>query len=494
MATPLKIFLYKANVTIRLFLLALLQAAPATVFSQNNSAESYINAAYGQYLNFQLESCSRTLASAPVDPMIRYQQVLLNSTEIFISDDRDLYKDRKSMESEQLDNLMFTAEYNNFLKSEIKLQWAVLKLKNGDEFSAFWGLRQAYNIAKENVEEYPDFLPSHKTLGLLHVLYGVFPDKYDWILSLFGIEGDVDLGISELTKVHGSNHFLSLEAGISIGMLYAYLLNDAQKGVDAMESIHAQSERLLIDYAYSLILMKNAQSDVALNVLEESKNQYPKPFAIPQVYYLLGEINLQKGQLKEAIAQYQQFLAHQSGMNMVKDANYKIGICYLIKGNKVEASSFFNKAKDVDYAKNEADKNAASEVESGHYSYKKLYQMRYATDGGYYELAQQTLLDIDVDSLQDRDICEYHYRSARLYHKTEKIDNAIESYLKTMALQEDQSWYYAPNSALQLGLIYKSRLEYDRAEEYLRAINKYKDYPYQTSIRQKAKAALKEIP
>lgn len=480
--------------TIRLFLLLLFQFASSSIYAQTSSDSSYLNIAYRQYLNFQLDSCVHALSQASDDPLTRYLQILVYSTEIFISDDRDLYKERKSMEPEQLDKLMFSEEYNNFLKSEIKLQWAVLKLKNGDEFAAFWGLRQAYNIAKENVESYPDFLPSYKTLGLLHVLYGVFPDKYDWILSLFGIEGDVTLGLSELDKIASAEHFLSLEAGIAVSMLHAYLLNDPQKAVESMEAIHSRNNRLLIDYAYSLILMKNAQSNIAFKILQEVKKDHPQPFSIAQVYYLLGELYMQQGLLDEAVMHYQQFLLQQTGKNMVKDANYKIGICYLIQDKNDEASKFFDVASTVDYAKNEADKNAAMEIESGHFSYKKLYQLRYATDGGYYELARKIHTEIDPDLLDERDLCEFHYRSARLFHKTGKVDEAVHNYKETIELQEENPWYFAPNSALQLGLIYASQSEFDHAEEYLKLVGAYKDYPYQTSIRQKAKAAIKDLP
>ena len=204
----MKISFGRANIIIRLFLFVLIQAGATYTYSQQAGAAGVLNDAYRQYLNFQLDSCLRTLSHSSNDPLARYLEILAKNTEIFMSDDREIYKESKFMESEQLDNLSFAEEYNNFLKAEIKLQWAVLKLKYDDEFAAFWNLRQSYNLAKSNIQANPAFLPSYKTLGLLHVLYGIFPDKYDWILALLGIEGDVDQGLNELNLLYEGNSFL----------------------------------------------------------------------------------------------------------------------------------------------------------------------------------------------------------------------------------------------------------------------------------------------
>ncbi len=495
MAIIFKIFSAKADFYIRLFLLAPILFIALPTIAQPD-VKNTLHSAYKQYLNFQLDSCSANLENVPPSPASFYLEILLESTRIFVEDDFEKYKARKYLETEmlvKLEKLNFPVAHTNFLKSEIKLQWAILKLKNGEVFSSFWSLKQAFNIAKANVSENPDFLPSYKTLGLLHVLYGIFPDKHNWILSIFGIEGNVKRGLSELEKVYKSTDLLSTESGMTIALLNAYLLNAPEIAADIMGEIHGNRRQLLIDYSYALILVKNSESERALEVIHDAELVYPQPFLLPQLYYVKAEALLQKGFLNEAIENYQMFLARHTGNNLVKDTYYKIGICHLIQGLPNLAEKYFEASRQKGWAKNEADKNAEKSLDSNHFSPKDLYQLRYATDGGYYEKALKIHGEIDTLKLNDQDKCEYYYRSARLYHKNGNMEIAIKSYKKTIKSQKNRNWYFAPNSALQLGLIYLKKNNADLAIKYLDLVNDYTDYPYQTSIRQKAKATRKEL-
>lgn len=495
MAMLSNILTQKANHCIRLFLFASI-----LFFVQSANAQSEADIknkiAYSHFLNFQLDSCQRSIAEVSTNPWSFYLELLIISTRLFIEDDTDQYKAKKHIESELLEKLNmlnFSEDYTNFLHSEIKLQWALIKLKYGDEFSSFWSLKQAYYIAKENIEKNPEFLPSYKTLGLLHVLYSATPDKYDWILSLFGIDGNTNLGLAELLKVKNSQSPFAIESGMILALLNTYILNSPQEGVEMMAGIHLENEYLLIDYAYALILMKNGQSEQALTVIEAAEGYYPQPLVLPQLYYLKGEVLLQKNLLIGAIENYNLFLSHQKGKNLIKDTYYKIGICNLMQEQPDYANKYFNASKKNGWAKNEADKNAQKMLETSNFSPKELYQLRYAIDGGYYDNAKSIINGIDTLMLNDHNKCEYYYRSARLYHKTKDISVAINYYIETIKMQKHNNWYFAPNSALQLGLIYISENKNGLAQKYLKLAKEFSDYPYQNSIRQKVKVALKEL-
>ncbi len=485
----------KANHCIRLFLFALIILHQTPVFAQQN-VKLDINSAYRQYLNFQLDSCAKTLEQLPSSPLSFYLKVLLTSTTISIQDRDILDKSAKNHENEflsALDKTDFDEANTNFLKSEIKLQWAILKFKNGDEFSSFWSLKQAYSLALENVNRHPDFMPSYKTLGLLHILFGVFPEKYHWILSILGIEGNVDLGLSELEKTYNSNSFFSLECGLIRALAQTYLLNSTEKSVESLTEINKKNDYLLVNYTFALVLMKNAESENTLAIIEHAEHKYPQPFVIPQLYYLKGEILLQKSKYEEAIKNYTLFLNSFSGENLIKDAYFKIGICYFLQDKPEQAKVNFAKSKENGSAKIETDKNAQIALEQEVISSKELYMMRYATDGGYYEKALKIHDNIDSSKFNDHDLCEFYYRSARLFHKSGNQNKAIENYLKTIQFQKVPNWYFAPNAALYLGLMYKEQNKNKEALYYLAMIGNYNGYPYQNSIRQKSALALKGL-
>lgn len=487
----------KAKYAFRLFLFinflsGFIQASPG--------GEDGLSKAWQQYLNFESDSCRFTLRKAEnikKTPETLYLRHLLIATDIFLSDDPAYFKKNKSIEAEylsEIDNSQFSAASRAFLKTEVKIQWAILKMKYGEEFSAFWNLRQAFYWAEETNEKYPDYLPAYKSLGFLYILFGTVPDKYNWLLSIFRISGDVQQGRTLLLKVWNQASFYTLESGIIISLADTYLLNQPEEGRRKIQFINRSTPSLLTDYVHCLILMKNADSSSVEKIINAAARRYPQPFKLPQLYYIAGEVNLQKGEIDKAIEYYDKFLMHQKGKGLIKDAYFKTGICYLIRGDKNMASNYFESARISGSNENEADQYAENQLNSGHISNKDLYRLRYATDGGYYELARQIQEGIDWHMLQGEDLVEYYYRTARLMQNSGDLNVAITYYEKTIKTQESQNWYYAPNAALLLGLIYIAQNQPENAKMFLELVFTFKkNYPYQKSIRQKAKAALSTL-
>src|SRR5690606_28514039 len=75
------------------------------------------------------------------------------------------------------------------------------------------------------------------------------------------------------------------------------------------------------------LAMKSAQSELALQILDQlSANDT----GIPLYYanYLRGEAYLNKGDYLNAITSFRSFVNYQPGQNYIKDAYYKMGLCY----------------------------------------------------------------------------------------------------------------------------------------------------------------------
>ena len=494
MAFNLKISIQKAKLCFRLFLCLYFSILVSASFAKEYDS---LRAPYQAFLNANLDKTLDLLENQDLNYLDYYLKSLTVSASLFLQFNEDLYKENRKSEDElidALDQFSFSDAELNFIKSEIKLQWALLKLKNGDEFAAFWSLKQAYSLSKENVKKHPDFIPSYKTLGLLHVMYGAVPDRYDWILSLFGLEGDIEKGLSELEIVQGQSDFLALESSIVTSLLQAYLLNDPASGVILLQEHTNWGSNLMVDYAWVLLLMKNHDGKGADAIMEHALQRYSIPIAIPHFYYLLGELKLQRGEYDKALEYYQTFLSMHKGDNQVKDAYYKSGVCNLMLQQEDHASINFEKAKSLGKAKNEADKHAQMALESENKPNVELLKLRYATDGGFYEQAKQVAAEIDTTDFSKHDQVEFLYRQARLFHHSQDTALALRMYDQTIKQQKEKTWYFAPNAALQASLIYAKQQEFEKARTTLAIIDQYSGYPYQSSIRQKAKTARKKLP
>ena len=143
---------------------------------------------------------------------------------------------------------------------------------------------------------------------------------------------------------------------------------------------------------------------------------------------------------------------HYKGQNNIKDAQYKIGLCYYLNGNDNDAQAVFKLAKSVGKETTEADKYASRSLAEPELPHVKLTKARYATDGGYYDQARtilESILPAELPTLRDQ--VEFQYRRARLDHKTNKLGTAKLYYNKTIEMNGAEAWYYAPNACLQLG-------------------------------------------
>ncbi|MDH4058470.1 MAG: tetratricopeptide repeat protein, partial [Cyclobacteriaceae bacterium] len=382
-------------------------------------------------------------------------------------------------------------EKSLFVLAEIRLQWAFVYLKFGNDFSAAWNVRQAHSITQTCQKNFPSFIPIQKTSGILEIMLGSVPEKYQWILGLLGMKGSVELGITQLKLAEEYGGSLSFEANLLNLLIDGFILQQTDTAVSGIERLHYQypDNRLILFLGASLAI-KNSMSEIAMNMLGKLKEQSE---GLPIYYadYLLGEVYLHQRNYPKSIQAYESFIQRYKGENYVKDAHYKIGVAYWLSQQPKLAIPYFDKAKSIGKVATEADKHAARMLSENNLPNIKLTRVRYSTDGGYYEEAFRTLKTINQNEfVTKKEMTEFFYRQARLYHKTNNLVEAKINYLKTIELNGEENWYYAPNSCLQMGYIYSSENNGAMAREYFQKALTYKKHEYKNSIDSKAKSAL----
>jgi len=414
--------------------------------------------------------------------------------ELFINENEMNFREFEDHTDHRLEKLGNAPEspFKAFYMAEIKLHKSFLHLKFGEELSAAWNFRQAYRLTLKNIKEYPGFINNNKSAGLQHIMIGSVPEKHQWLLSLLGFKGDVDTGLEELQTFSNSNTVYSFETDVLLAFIYSYLMQEHQRGLEIIEKYKDNMySNLLLNYALTSILIKNSQSEEALRVLDNF--QHEGHISFPFSDYQKGTILLQKGEHNQSIRAFQQFLSIHNGTNYIKDALYKTGLNYWILENTARANEYFSQAKAHGQSLTEADKYA-DHILNQPLSDKNILKLRLFTDGGYYDEARLMESEIRGTSFaNEKDRVEFIYRQARLYDKTGDTLQAIGFYKNTIFESDDKGWYFAPNSALQLGYYYETGDNSQKAEEYFEQALSYKNHPYKNSIDNKAKAALARL-
>jgi tetratricopeptide (TPR) repeat protein len=484
-------YLKKTGLTICLFLCVTISFAQQDWIEEETTLKSYTLA-----LSLNVTE-ARELIKELNTPQQIYVTSLSEVLELLITEDEvkfEKYEDAWSDRIDLLEKIGPASADALFTLAELRLQWAFTYLKFGHEVDAAWNIRQAYLTVQACKKKFPEFTPIKKTSGVLEVMLGSIPEKYQWVISMFGMSGSVETGLKELEQLKNENSALSFETTLIYYLTQGFILQQtsvAAAGLSKLITDHPD-QRLALFLAGCLAI-KNSESEKALGYFKTlQQNQFGLTIAYAD--YQTGEVYLHKGEYKLSIGSYQKFLTAYTGLNYVKDAHYKIGICYWLQGKAKDADKYFAKAKTSGNESTEADKYAARSLAENVYPNVKLSRLRYATDGGYYTEASTiaaTVLDTDIPSKKEK--IEFVYRKARLYHKSNALIEAKKFYLQTISESKTDSWYFAPNACLQVGYLYLEENNTDQARKYFEKALTYKKHEYKNSIDSKAKSALARL-
>jgi hypothetical protein len=449
---------------------------------------------YDLVLNLQVDE-AHELIQAPETPQQHYVIALAEALELLITEDGEKYTEYEDRFNERLERkTKLNTPDDLFLQAEIRIHWTFVYLKFGHEFDAALNLRQAYLTVQELKTRYPKFEAIKKTSALIEIIIGSVPVKYNWVLGLLNMEGSTKAGFEELESICNSTSALRFESNLIYALLQGLLVQRPDLGslkIKELLAIHPHNRLAL--FLGSALAIKDSKSEEALAMLD-SLNAQSIGMPLHYVHYMRGEIYLYREEYLNSISSYRWFINHYRGQNGIKDAHYKIGLCYWLNGNSNDAEATFKQARTIGKEASEGDKYAARSLADTQLPHVKLSKARYAIDGGYYKRANEILQSLTTaETPTKRDQVEQHYRKARLAHKLNELDNAKKFYLKTIELSGDEPWYFAPNACLQMGYIIWAEGDGSEARNYFNKALLYGKHEYKNSIDSKAKSAIAQI-
>ncbi|GAB3891125.1 hypothetical protein GCM10028803_02620 [Larkinella knui] len=460
--------------------------------------------AYTDILKLKVQDGRRALASEAVgtNGIVLYVDNLADMVTLLVSDDRKLYSQWSDREDQRLDQLRELDEHSpwqRFAQAEVRLHWAFVKLKFGQEVSACWDIIRAYKLLEENRKKFPGFLPTYKSLGLLHVMIGAVPENYTWATRMLGLRGNIRQGLQEIRTVTQKDAVFQTEARLIDLLIRAYVLKFTAADAASIEKmVQENPDNLLLHFFATSVLMKDARSEDALRFLN-TRPTGSDYLAFPLLEYLKADIGLEKANYQQAAGSYRAFLSQYKGVNFLKDTYYKLFLCYWLNEDDAKALPYLRQVTQVGSAVVESDK-AAQKFADLYFKkgvspkQKILMKARLATDGGFYDTALATLRPYTESSfLLAPEKAEFNYRKARIYQRQGEMDEAMPYFEKAISLSEADQLSYGATSALQLGYIYQQKRNLTRARLYFQKALSYKKHEYKNSIDNKARAALNEL-
>lgn len=391
-----------------------------------------------------------------------------------------------------------SSPYYLYAQAEINLQWALIRGRYGEYMTAAREIRKAKVQLQENAEKFPGFHLNAKGLGLINAFLGNLPDGIlKSTLATFGIKGDLQEGVAMLEKL-SANLPQSKYAAFydEVVFYYVFVLNDIVHSPQAYAKTMKYTARisdssLLKTYLQALVCSKNAHNEEAITILA-NRPEGPAYQAFPYLNFLAGVAKLNKLDYSSS-TDFNRFLLENKGVNYIKDAYLHLAWIALLKDGTAAYSAQITKVKSQGYIYQEKDKQAQNEAEEA-VPDKVLLKARLLFDGGYYQKALGALANLKGGDFEaGRDKTEYYYRLGRINGELGRGDEALLAYQNAISVGKNLRYYYAANSALQIGKIFAERNNPAKATAFFNIAVQMKNHDYESSIETQAKAGIRRL-
>ena len=460
---------------------------------------------YTHIINLELNDAKKILNNErrenPNNGIIILNQNYLDFVNVIVSDDFTYYKKllkEKSRIIKSLKEIDNTSPYYLFIQSEIHLQFAFMQLKFNNYTLAIFDFIQAYKLLQENKKNHPEFILNNKGLGLINILLGVIPEKYNWILKLTRFEGDVEKGMQQLDSLinNPQTYIYRTELLFLISTLNLTILDNIDLCRKYLKEIGGDYEtNYLLNFIAARIYYKLGENDNCINVLENRPNTKGK-ISFPYLDYLLAKSKLYKLEYGNAKTHFKYYLKESKSINFIKSTYQNLAYISYLQEDDQQTKFYLNQVLLLGSLNTEEDKKANRDAERQIFSHPVLLEARLLYDGGYYKKALDRIEKSKPSNFSNtHDTVEYWYRKARILQALKESENLIKlCFQKSYNFGKDfKTSYFAPMSALQLALLYEENGDLKNATLYYQKCLKIKDFDYQRDIHYKANLGLKRV-
>ena len=400
-----------------------------------------------------------------------------------------------------IEQMADTDTLKEVLLSDLYCKRAVIAFLNHQYLAAVKYTRTGRKLIQTHRKKYGNHILQMKIRGLFNVLLGSIPAKYKWISNTLGYYGDIQRGVSQLEQASRQSTLLRMEAFLISCFVEKNMLNRSERALSRLLRMRKRvGANMVLDFVLAAGYMHDKQNEAAISILSQ-RNQYDKAgiFAIPYWDYLLGKAFYFQENHTKAHLHLSQFLGTHRGKLFRNDAYFRLGMSLTLDDKYRQGRAYFEliahatEGMDEDeYASYMARKFAS--VEPGPHTL-NIFRARNLYDGGYFNRAISILKNLEVmPDLPPHLRIELHYRLGRVYHATEKFDQALSRYESCVSFSPEKEYLYLKVYALYYkGEILRKSGDLENARKAFDEALKADDYFYQNGLQNRCKIALDEV-
>jgi tetratricopeptide (TPR) repeat protein len=461
--------------------------------------------AYNQALSLRFEEATVSIAALqkaePNNLMAPFVENYIDCLKVFLNENEAELRQLEPRKDKRLALLKKgdpKSPYYLYTQAQVRLMWAMSRLKFNEYLTAMREVTAAFSDLETNQRLFPSFMPNKQALGVLHSIAGNIPDNYKGVIKFVsGLNGTAEQGQAELEEVieyaQKSDYPFEQEALVMYSSILLYFNGQPHLVWKIIHNARLKvRDNPLVCLAVASIAMKIGHNDKAIEFLENSPKGaqfYPCWF----LEYNLGLAKLFRGDA-DAHIHLQKYVDHFKGTNFIKEAYQKLAWNALLINDLDNYKKLMLQCKTTGGLFMDGDKQANREAKSGIMPDPTILRGRLFFDGGYYNKALTTfntkkVSDFSTDALK----LEYLYRRGRVCQMTDRRQEAVDAFFKTIQDGRDKPFYYACSAALQMGLIYEAGAQFAEARKYYQICLDINPSEFGDGLHLKAKAGLNRL-
>ncbi|MGA7837112.1 MAG: tetratricopeptide repeat protein [Ignavibacteriaceae bacterium] len=362
--------------------------------------------------------------------------------------------------------------------------------QEGKFLDAVWATKRSESFLKKVIEINPKYYDAYLGLGLYNFALGQIPKAFQWALSIAGMKGDKEKGLTYLQEAVNKGTFTKVEASFYYSQILSDFFADYRKASKFLDNLlQKYPDNLLFSYSLSVVKIRERKLDAANKLLHKivkaSNIKLPQLIALSN--FLLGDIQFKQNNFDSATVYYNKFILTTPENDYTGITNYRLAICYELMEQENVATTFFKMTnrgntdiEDDVYAKrrgeyfsehnfNQDDKNL---VRFNHY----IAMSRFKTAIDSLNELKDTTKSEDVKAEAMLNISDALYLLGN-YKASADSALLIKSYqIENEKWIEPYSYYFAARAQLKLGNSEGAKRNIEEAEGF-------KNFDYQNKLK-----------
>jgi len=353
---------------------------------------------------------------------------------------------------------------------------------------------EGYRILNALVKMKPDYYDAYMGLGLYKIALGFVPEKFKWLLSLIGFDGNIHEGISYLYKSMSRGKFTKTDSKVFLCLfsIKEKETGDNRSAVFARELCDEFPQSAVFKILHSGMLLQSGDNYGCIKASEEALklNNYSfKNEILKSANVLIGTALFRENEFSNSIKYYEEGIKLMNNEDRFNVHIFTLATAYELSGNRTKALDVYSKVRSdfinerdgeaeklfYRYARNKI-KTPITDIEKADIKIMNLRESLQFDEA--LDVFNEAVSENIIQNASPDDKLRIYFNTGLVYVYKNEPDKAISMFEKCLSIKPENEIWILPHSYFELGKIYSRKGNSAKSSEMFDEIFSFDDYDF----------------